>query len=366
MKKNILIITLICVMLTLQGQKSENVDIVKMNTKFTLKLEPLDSIHYSFKVVEAEPFNQTVDLSNAKSLFDDSVGDGYIQGIFTYGKFGNKTKSFLFMKNGLNQPLNYNLKTKVKSKKNPIKTSVIALYPNVISTELWPYDIEYLMFSNFEIKKQFEGYIFEKPTIDSTCIKNTQNNQRFADSLFVSYVDTLNYYFFSSSGLCIEKVIDFEKGINSVDATRNYFVLIGEGIYPNKKKFNLDKTIDYKRIECPYFATNINYYYSKKENLVRVILFEWNVFKETDDIFTNDMDIEQKDKVFKEKFSKIETVLTSLLGTPTYKEIESEKGGANCRDGIKWINEGTLNAYLFMFGGNETNYRQIRLAIYKE
>ena len=352
----ILTVALICVISTLQGQKLKDSDIIKMNSKFTLKLETLDSIHYSFKVVKTEPFYQIVNLSETKSLFDETVEEGYIEGIFTYGKFGNRTNCFLMLKNGLEQSLNYELKIKVKSKRKPVKTSVVSLYPNVVSTELWSYDIEYLIFSNFKRAEQTrfdEDYVF-KPTIDSTCIKNPQNNQEFADSLFVNYIDTLYYYFLSSNGLSLEKVIDFEKSINSIDVTRNYFTSVGEGIYPNKRKFKLEKPIEYRRIECPYFRTEINYYYTKSDNLVRAILFEWNEFKESDDIFAESMSNEQKNEVFREKFLKIETVMTNLLGNPTHRELTPHR--------VKWTNEKTLNAYLFTF----TNFRQIRLAIYKE
>ena len=365
----ILPIAFICVVSTLQGQKLKDSDIIRMNSKFILKLETLDSIYYSFKVVKTEPFYQMVNMSESKSLFDEIVEDGYIQGFFTYGKFGNRTNCFLMLKNGLEQSLNYELKIKVKSKRKPVKTSVMSLYPNVVSTELWSYYIEYLIFSNFKRAEQFrfkEDQTF-KPTIDSTCIKNPKNNQQFADSLFVNYIDTLKYYFLSSIRLNIEKIVDYENSINSLDITRDYTVSIGEGIYPNKNKYKLEKPLEFSRTECPYFRTRISYYYTKKDNnLVKVILFEWNVFKESDDIFAESMDIMQKDNVFREKFSKIETIMTNVLGNPTHKNIESGKEETNYRDDVKWTSTNGFNAYLFMFGNNETNYRQIRLAIYKE
>jgi len=345
---------LIFIISTLHGQKSKELDTVKMNTKFTLKLETLDSIHYSFKMVHTEPFYQKINFSDSKPLFEESVGEGYIQGIFTYGEFGDKTNCFLLLKNGLNQPLSYDLKIKIKNKRKPVETSVVDLFPNIVSVELWSYDIEYLIFSNFEAVTQFEYFTLPEPKIDSTCIKNPLNNQQFADSLFVNYIDTLNYYFLSSSGLNIEKVVDFEKSINSVDITRDHFVQLGESLYPNKKKIKLDKTVNYKRIECPYFSLEISYYYSKKDSLVRVILFKWNVFKERDYLSVTDKDIGVK---FQEKFSKIEAVMTNLLGNPTHKKI-----GLEPRDEIKWINKETLKAYLFKFA----RYGEIRLVLYKE
>ena len=132
-----LTIMLICIISTLQGQKLKDIDIVKINTEFILKLETKDSIHYSYKVVHTEPFYQMVNLSDSKSFFDENIGGEYIHGIFTYGKSGNKTNYFLIMKNGLN----YELKIKVKGKRKPVKTSADSLYPNIVSVERWLYDI---------------------------------------------------------------------------------------------------------------------------------------------------------------------------------------------------------------------------------
>jgi len=193
---------------------------------------------------------------------------------------------------------------------------------------------------------------------------NFQNNQQFADSLFANHIEMLNYHFLSSSGLNIEKVIDFEKRINSADVTNDYAVEIGECLYPNKKGYKLEKSIESQRIEYPYFRVGVSYYYTEKDNLVRVVLFDWNfISRERDNIVIESIDYRTKDKVAREKFSEIEDVLTSFLGNPTYKEIESEKGEKNFRDDIKWLNKGkgTLKAYLMMF----SDY-SIRLVIYKE
>ena len=95
-----------------------------------------------------------------------------------------------------------------------------------------------------------------------------------------------------------------------------------------------------------------------------------------------------------EKFEEFEKLWTMIvndlkkhLGQPTSENIESIKfskevienrsdqdglfaisedsAETSWRDDIKWEDSG-INVYLFMFGDNQTSYRQIRLAIYEE
>jgi hypothetical protein len=168
-----------------------------------------------------------------------------------------------------------------------------------------------------------------------------------------------------ASGLQLKQVVDFEKGINSLDITPDHFIDIGSGIYPNRKKYKLDNCLSYKRVECPFLETEVDYYFAKSDNQIRVVLFEWNEFKEKN-FFGQGMAIQEKTEIFNDKFNKIDTILTKILGNPTNKNIPKNKGTETFRDDIKWKSKNGLKAYLFMFGNDENNYRQIRLAIYKD
>ena len=346
------------------GQKTFQNNSVNINTRFTLSLHTSDSLNYTCTIKNQEVFNETINMSDATSLFDSIVKPGEIQGILTYGKFGDKLNIFLVLKSGLNKSLDYDLKIKVTNKRKPVKTSVVSLHPNVPSTELWPYQIDYIVFSNFKIVEQIE-YSFPEPTIDSTCIKNSQNNVEYADSLFSSFIDLVNNSYLRSTGLQLDNIFEYENSISSCDVTRDYYTSIGEGIYPNEKSFKLEKPLIYRHIECPYFQTEIEYYYTNSDKSVKVIMLEWNEFKKSSGLFDEGFSLDVKSSCFRDKFNKISKKMTDLLGEPTFSDIESEKESTNFRDGIKWKSENGVNAYLFMYGNDNNKYRQIRLAIYK-
>ncbi|MFC6999414.1 hypothetical protein [Rufibacter roseus] len=122
---------------------------MKLNTKFVLKLDSTDSDNYSFTLKSQEAFNEEVQVSSAAALFSKKVADDEIEGIFTYGKFGDRQSIFLILKSGLKVPINYDLKIKTDKNKELVKTSVVTLFPNVPSNELWPYHIDLVSFSNF-------------------------------------------------------------------------------------------------------------------------------------------------------------------------------------------------------------------------
>lgn len=363
-KTTLLIFLIITFSTTLFGQRKDKNKLVNLNTKFTLKLSTSDSITFDFKIKNRKPYNQLIDLMNTETLLDDIIEKDEIQGILSFGKFGDKTNIFLVLKSGIPKSLKYSLKIKETGKDKVVPTSTVDLNQNVITTELWPYQIEFVSFSNFKTFEQ-EEYSFLEPKIDSSCIKNSQYNIYWADSIFSTYLDTLNNCFLKPTGLQLNTVIDFEQAINSENITRDYVTGIGEGIYPNEKRFELDKLIRYGRLECPYFKTEIGYYCTKMNESVKVILFEWNEFRERDGIFDEGMNIVEKRKVFRDKFNKIESKLTNLLGRAVFIDMQSEKDSEKFRDGVKWKSKGGVRAYLFMFGNDSNKYRQIRLAIYK-
>ena len=153
--------------------------------------------------------------------------------------------------------------------------------------------------------------------------------------------------------LTVDKAIKLDIDNKSKDISPDHLVSIGESIYPNTKKFDLatPKTFE---TTTSIFKLTTDYYFTPTDSLVRVILYQWDKSK------TGDAKNE-----FQKQFNQLRKSLTDKLGEP--KEIEIEQKDFNdetFRDGIKWT--GKVNAYLFMFGNDETEYRQIRLAIYGE
>jgi len=363
MKKYVFTVFLMLVLSHCIGQKDNPTNTVKFNTRFTLALQTDDSLNYTYTIKSQEAFYKTVNLSETTSLFDSIVPLGEIQGIFTYGKLGNNLNVFLMLKSGLNQPLTYELKIKKSNKRKPVKTSVVRLHPNVASTELWPYNIDYIEFSGFKIVEKL-NYAAPKPKMDSTCIKDTSNNLSYADSLFSDFIELVYHSFINSKGLHLDSTLAFEHAMNSKDVSRDYFTSIGEDIYPNKNQFKLEKPAIYRHIECPYFETDVEYYYTKRKKNVKVIMLEWNDF-ESADAFDEALSPDFMSMCFRDKFNRIAKQMTELFGNPVFTEIDSEKNPNKFRDDITWESKDGVNGYLFMFGSGD-DFRQIRLAIYKD
>ncbi|WP_266206104.1 hypothetical protein [Pontibacter kalidii] len=170
-------------------------------------------------------------------------------------------------------------------------------------------------------------------------------------------------------GLTVPEAIEYEKGKGSIDVTPNHFIKIGESIYPNKKGFELATPVTFTRTEKQVFDLEVEYFYAPQDSSVKIILYEWNQQTNSNQNLLEEKSKKELDKMytaFQKKFEYLRKELTKRLGEPTQIEINSNSGQSSYRDGIKWLNNDGLNAYLFMFGNSQNGYRQIRLAIYKE
>jgi hypothetical protein len=167
--------------------------------------------------------------------------------------------------------------------------------------------------------------------------------------------------------LKIKAVIKSEHERRSLDITPDYFIGIGEGIYPNKNNFVLGTPRTYVIKERPNFKLEKDYYYSIIDSSVKVILYQWDYLKKEKSDFLEAENYKKKFKVFQTKFEDLKGELIKELGQPTETNIEHNKiKDETFRDDFKWNSKNGLNAYLFMFGNNSNGYRQIRLAIYKD
>lgn len=122
--------------------------VIEMNTKFTLKLVKTDT-GYDCTVINKEPYNQLIDLKNIYSLFPDSKTDE-IQGVLAYTNYENNLNAFLILKSGLEIPLRYNLGIKREDNTRFEKSSALNLFPNMPSTEIWPFRLDGVLFSGFK------------------------------------------------------------------------------------------------------------------------------------------------------------------------------------------------------------------------
>jgi len=360
----ILTILFILLSIHLYGQKNNADDVIEMNTKFTLELQTEDSLTYTFKILTKEPFATEIEWSNARNYLDSVSLKNQIQGILTKGKFGSRTNTILLIKNGLDKTISYKLKIKVPQKGKPTKTSVVDLIPNVPSTELWPYMIEYIQFSDFTTVSGSEEFVFE-PQIDSSCIKNKDFNIEYGNELFIKH-STLTINRFKSDNLFeLKELLQFEDSLKTEDISLGHYWSLGESIYLNSNNFKFGNPISYRRLECPYFDGTVNFFYTKKKRIfnknkkesVKVVSYGWKEFKENDLPFFTNSDSEDKDKAFKEKYDFVLTEISKLLGEPISNETEDSG-----RRKTKWKSNDNINAYLFNF----SNIHEIRLYIYKE
>ena len=354
--RNILTILFILLSIHVFGQKNKADNVIEMNTRFTLELQTEDSLTYTFKIVSKEPFSKEIEWSNARNYLDSVSLKNQIQGILTKGKFGSRTNTILLIQNGLDKSISYKLKIKVPQKRKPIKTSVVDLITNVPSTELWPYMIEYVQFSDFTTAPEIERFVFE-PQIDSSCIKNKDFNIEYGNELFIKHSNLTINRFKSDNLFELKGLLQLEDSLKTEDVSLGHYWSLGESIYPNSNNFTFDNPISYRRLECPYFEGTVNFFYTKKEKSIKVVSYGWKEFKESDFPISTNSNSEDKNKAFKEKYDFVLTEINKLLGEPISNETEDSG-----RRQTKWKSKDDINAYLFNF----SSINEIRLYIHKE
>ncbi|OEY71482.1 hypothetical protein [Salegentibacter salarius] len=354
--RNIVIVVFILFSINVFGQKNRADNVIEMNSKFTLELQTEDSLTYTFKIVSKEPFTQEIEWSDGRKYLDSVSLKNQIQGILTRGKFGSRTSSILLIQNGLENSISYKLEIKVPQKRKLVKTSVVDLLTNVPSTELWPYMIEYVQFSNFTAAHELEEYV-HKPQIDSSCIENKEYNIEYGNKLFIDHSALTINRLKSDKSFDLNELLQFEDSLKTEDVSLGHFWSLGEGIYPNSSDFTFGNPISYRRLECPYFDGTTNFFYTKEEKSVKVVSYGWKEFKKSGFPISENSDSEDKDLAFKEKYDFVLTQISKLLGEPI-SNVREDSG----RRKTKWKSKTNMHAYLFNF----SNINEIRLYIYKE
>jgi hypothetical protein len=331
---------------------------VEIGTIFTIEFaNPKENME--FNLIAKKSYQGIIDMSKIDSVFIKSKPTkNQIIGVFAKGKFGNSISTMLVLTSGLNEKLHYDLEIKTPKSGRFQRTSTNSLFRNVKSFEYWPYDIEKINFSGFKVtpSENFRS-VQIKENIDSTCIKNADQNIELGKQEFKSYFKSISLKFEGDNTFKIDNLLEYEKSINSKDVSLGHFWSIGEDVYPNKKRYKFGNPFSFRRIECPYFEGSIDYFYTKAKGDIKVIAFNWEVFKESDWGINQNIrkDVHQK---FLEKYDFLVAAVSELLGKPLAIEQEKDSG----RIDTKWRLTNGLNAYLFRF----TNYDEIRLFIYKD
>jgi len=259
---------------------------------------------------------------------------------------------------GLNNNIDYDLKIKLPQESKCRNTSVSSLFKGIKSIEYWPYAVDQINFKGFKViqaEKFKTSDIDEK--IDSTCIKSADKNIELGKLEFKSHLRSIVTRFEGNNKFKLEKLLEYEKSVNSEDASLGHFWSLGESIYQNKKAFKFGNPLTFTRIECPYFKSSTDYFYTKKKRDIKVISFNWQTFKKSDYEINPEIEKVVTER-FLEKYDFIVGAVSELLGKPL-DIVQEENSG---RIDTKWRSISGINIYLFRF----KNYNEIRLYIYKE
>ncbi len=128
-----------------------------VKSRLILKLVPVDLASYKFYILHYERFNKIIDTYENEKYLAKPVADNTIELIFCVGTHGKAKKekqanykTLLLIRNGTKYPLEYRAKMKVQKSQTFESTSVVTLFPNVRTIEMWPYLIEKLALLDFK------------------------------------------------------------------------------------------------------------------------------------------------------------------------------------------------------------------------
>jgi hypothetical protein len=331
---------------------------VEIGTIFTIQFTNPQK-NMEFELVAKKTYQGMIDRARVDSFAaENKPTENQIIGVFAKGKFGDHISTMLVLISGVNDNLDYDLQIKTPQNGKFQNTSTSSLFKGVKSTEYWPYDIEKINFLKFRVissEKLKPLYIEEK--IDSTCIKNADQNIELKQQEFKSNFKSIVQKFEGDNEFKMDKLLEFEKSINSKDVSLGHFWSLGESIYPNKQRYKFGNPISFKRVECPYFEVIADYFYTKVKGNVKAILFNWDIFKESN--WSIDQELRKNGhQKFIEKYDFLVEAVSEVLGKPLAIKQEENSG----RIDTKWHSANGINAYLFRF----TEYDEIRLCIYKK
>lgn len=329
---------------------------IKLGTIFTIQFKD-EKNTIDFEVISKKSYNKIINSEiNTDSLFGNKPKGNQIYGVFANGKFGTKISPMLILLSGNNDALNYDLKIKLPKKTFFKKTSTVSLFKDVKTIEHWPYQIDKIKFKTFKIlpTRIIEEFNFEEK-IDSICINNPHLNVEFREEQFKKHIELIVSEFKKSKNFKLQKMLDYEKHLNSKDVSLSHFWSLGESIYPNSQKIKFQNPLSFGKIECPYFQSTNNYFFDNN-NIVRVVYFKWDAFMQSD-VGVNPLMTTSAKKDFTEKFNFLVQTINSHLGIPSQNIIEEDG-----RRIVEWKSKQGISAYMFNF----SNYNEINLSIYKD
>lgn len=155
--------------------------------------------------------------------------------------------------------------------------------------------------------------------------------------------------------LHINRAIQSENELGSVERKYDNTFAIGEDYYPNKLKFQLAHPKVFE-IEESNLRLETDYFYNKKDGLVKVILYQWNDKSDTLHLESD------KKSIFKNKYDEIVKNLEIRLGKGS--KVNTLPHSHSFQYAYEWKTE-NLNVYLSMYD-YYNSFGEIRMIVYHE
>jgi len=354
-----ILISITCIILFFtsvsEGQEVKELESIKLNTKFLLRLTATSSSEFSYEIISRSPFNETIQSSSINSYLADSLGTNEVQGILTTGYFGSYKSILLAIKSGLEAPLDYDLFIDVKGNNKFKKTSTVTINSAYPSLEIWQDYIHSAKISGFR-KAKLESEETEIK-LDTTCISglDIEKGNNLLEEQLKFVFDIVN----SEDKAEIDRIREYEKSINSTNESnwgwKNELLVNQDGRYfdgyINSKK--VDQPLVYKVTECPYMKRETGYFFTKRKKDVKLVVFVWKLRwvggwqSRAYNTISND---------FRLKHEFILKALNTRIGTPieTDETTKSTRTTWRTKDGLTaksnlWIDKDSFSLRLYVY-----------------
>lgn len=131
-----------------------------LGCRVKIKLDTTDISNIRYSVLSIEAYTEIIDTLEPKDLLPDNIdGDAveFIFGVGTYGKAEDKKyRVLLLLRSGAGKVLNYQAYIKYKGAEDFKPTSVIPLYPGVLTKEIWQDAISEIALYGFSFRDMDE------------------------------------------------------------------------------------------------------------------------------------------------------------------------------------------------------------------
>lgn len=176
-----------------------------------------------------------------------------------------------------------------------------------------------------------------------------------SDSTFQFLTD---YQAENIDNILLQQIDSIIPKLGGYNVTPLHKISIGTNSYPNKNNFELETPRVYKIIEDSTITLLLDYYYTKTDNSIKVVTYEWReTWEDNYNIYASE-DVNFKINQFQNRLNKINDYIKSNFGEPTIAEKKSNSSY------MEW--ETKTGLMLKLSWNNFETHRRIRMKIYKE